>query len=100
MEDFEEVAAFDQAVASDAGVRFPVDVAHAMGEGAHPVRAWRDHRGLTQGALATAAGVSKPFCEPNREREARRLDGDAQEAGRGAGSVAWCIDVALERKFL
>ncbi len=28
--------------------------------GLHPVRAWREHRGLTQAALAEAAGVQQP----------------------------------------
>ena len=28
--------------------------------GLHPVRAWREHRGLTQAALAEAAGVPQP----------------------------------------
>lgn len=60
-EDLEDVAAYDRAVANDDGVRFPAEVAHAMAEGEHPVRAWREHRNLTQAALAEAAGVSTPF---------------------------------------
>lgn len=61
VEDAEDVAAFDRAMASDDGVRIPAKVAHAMADGTHAVRAWREHRGMTQDALAAAAGVSKPF---------------------------------------
>jgi len=61
VEDAEDVAAYKQAVAEDDGLRFPAAVAHAELDGAHPVRAWREHRGLTLQALADAAGVSKPY---------------------------------------
>lgn len=61
VEDADDVAAFDRAVANDDGVRIPSKVAHAMADGVHAVRAWREYRGMTQDALATAASVSKPF---------------------------------------
>jgi DNA-binding XRE family transcriptional regulator len=61
VEALEDEAAYDNAIANDDGVRYPEQVAHAIADGAHPVRAWREHLGLTQDALATAAGVSKPF---------------------------------------
>ena len=61
VEDLDDVAAYDRAVASDDGTRYPAAVAHAMADGVHPVRAWREHRGMTQEALATVAAVSKPF---------------------------------------
>jgi transcriptional regulator with XRE-family HTH domain len=48
-------------VANDDGVRFPRAVVMAELGGAHPVKAWREHRGLTMQALADAAGVSKPY---------------------------------------
>jgi antitoxin component HigA of HigAB toxin-antitoxin module len=61
VEDAEDAAAYAAAVAGDDGIRYPAAVAMAMAEGTHPVKAWREHRGLTQQALADAAGVSKPF---------------------------------------
>lgn len=61
VEDLGDVAAYDHAMANDDGVRYPAEVAHAIAEGTHPVRAWREHRGLTQAVLADAAGVSTPF---------------------------------------
>ena len=43
------------------GTRIPAEVAFAVADGAHPVRAWREHRGLSQDALAADSGLSKPF---------------------------------------
>jgi DNA-binding XRE family transcriptional regulator len=54
--------AFDRAKAADSGLRVPAAVVDAMlDDEAHPIRAWRTARGLTQQQLATAAGISKPF---------------------------------------
>jgi antitoxin component HigA of HigAB toxin-antitoxin module len=61
VEDAEDAAAYADAIASDDGVRFPATVAHAIADGVKPLRAWREHRGLTLQALADAAGVSKPY---------------------------------------
>src|SRR6185312_5681308 len=61
VEDLDDVAAYDRAMAADDGTRYPADVAHAIADGLHPVRAWREYRGMTQEALAAAAAVSKPF---------------------------------------
>ncbi len=61
VEDAEDTAAYDRAVADDDGSRFPASVALAIANGVHPVRAWREHRGLAQDALASAAGISTPF---------------------------------------
>jgi len=57
-EDALDLARFD---AEDDGVRLPLAVVEATLEGMHLVRAWREHRGLSQQALAAAAGVCKPF---------------------------------------
>lgn len=61
VEDAEDAAAYAEAIAKDDGVRFPAPVARAIAGGAHPLRAWRDARGLTLQALADAAGLSKPY---------------------------------------
>jgi len=55
-EDIADAEAFDRAVAADDGVRFPQEVAHAIADGAHAVRAWREYRGLSQDALAGFVG--------------------------------------------
>ena len=61
VEDAEDAAAYAEAVARDDGVRYPAAVALAIADGAHPVKAWREHKRLTLQALADAAGVSKPY---------------------------------------
>jgi antitoxin component HigA of HigAB toxin-antitoxin module len=61
VENAEDVAAYDRAKAADDGVTFPAAVAHAIADGASPLKAWREHKGLTVQALADAAGVSKPY---------------------------------------
>jgi antitoxin component HigA of HigAB toxin-antitoxin module len=61
VEDAEDAAAYAEAVANDDGVRYPAAVAYAIADGAHAVKAWREHRGLTLQALADAAGLSKPY---------------------------------------
>lgn len=60
-EEAEDIADLERFDREDDGVRFPAAVAFAMADGAHPVRAWREHRGLTLQALADAAGVSKAY---------------------------------------
>ena len=52
---------FDVARAADDGFRIPAAVANAMLDGEQPVKAWREHRGLTQEALAEKAQISKAY---------------------------------------
>lgn len=60
-EDAEDIADLKRFDREDDGVRIPVSVALTIADGAQPLRAWREHRGLTLQALADAAGVSKPY---------------------------------------
>ena len=39
----------------------PAEVVFAILDGENPVKVWREFRGLTQGQLADAAGISKPY---------------------------------------
>ena len=39
----------------------PSELTYAILDGMHPVRAWREHRQLTQQKLANAAGISKSY---------------------------------------
>jgi hypothetical protein len=52
VEDVEDAAACAEAVASDDGFTIPPAVLTAELDGAHPVRAWREHKGLPLQALA------------------------------------------------
>ncbi|WP_246797464.1 helix-turn-helix domain-containing protein [Burkholderia perseverans] len=69
VEDLEDEALFAQAKAQDDGERIPAAVLDAELAGDHPVRAWRNHRRLTQDALATAAGISKPYLSQIETRQ-------------------------------
>lgn len=93
VEDAEDVAAFDQAVANDDGARYPSDVANALAEGVHPVKAWREHRGLTQDALALAAGVSKPFIS---QIEGRKREGTTATMKKLAGALGVTLDTLAD----
>lgn len=62
LEDAEDAAAFDTAVASDDGFRIPFAVVKAEFEqDMHAVRTWREHRRLSQERLAQQAGISKAY---------------------------------------
>jgi len=39
----------------------PSEVVYALLDGDHPIKVWREYRGLTQGGLATLAGISVPY---------------------------------------
>lgn len=43
------------------GERFPADVARRLVAGDHPLRVFRDHRGMTQSDLAAAADTSEQY---------------------------------------
>lgn len=62
IEDAADAAAFDAAIAADDGFRIPLAVVKAEFEqNLHPVRAWREHRRLSQVRLARQAGISKAY---------------------------------------
>ena len=61
-EDLEDIALYDEAKRNDDGFRIPHEiVTKTIINGEHPVKVWREHRGLTVESLATAAGISKPY---------------------------------------
>lgn len=60
-EELDDAALYRDATAADDGVRIPGAVAFAIAAGTHPVKAWREYRGLTQDALTERVGISKPF---------------------------------------
>ena len=61
LEDADDAALADAALAADDGFRIPSAVVSAVLDGEQPVRVWREQRGLTQDALAAKAGISKAY---------------------------------------
>jgi DNA-binding XRE family transcriptional regulator len=61
LEDADDAALFDAARATDDGFRIPAQVANAILDGEQPVKAWREHRALTQEVVADKAGISKAY---------------------------------------
>jgi DNA-binding XRE family transcriptional regulator len=59
-EDIRDYDAAKQAL-MDGEELVPSDLTYAILDGTHPVRAWREHRQLTQQKLADAAGISKSY---------------------------------------
>lgn len=57
----QELAEYREAKAQDDGFRIPHEIVVRELAGESPVKLWREQRGLTQEALATAAGISKPY---------------------------------------
>jgi DNA-binding XRE family transcriptional regulator len=56
----EDVRAFDEAVATEEEY-VPHEVIKRLVTGENPIRVWREHRGLTQQALAQAAEISAAY---------------------------------------
>ena len=92
LEDAEDAAAYQQAAAQDDGARIPMAVMKAELEGAHPVRAWREHRGLTLQALADAAKLSKPFVS---QIEGRKRAGTTATLRKLAAALGVPLQVLL-----
>ena len=72
--DFREALAVEARLASGAEELVPAHVAHRLIDGEAPLRVRREHRGLSQSALARASGVN-------------RVQIVEIEAGRNSGSV-------------
>jgi ribosome-binding protein aMBF1 (putative translation factor) len=92
VEDAEDAAAYAEAVASDDGFTIPQAVLTAELDGAHPVRAWREHRGLTLQALAEAASISKPYLS---QIEGGKRVGAAATLKKLAAALGVPVDVLL-----
>ena len=57
VEEFEDIRDFDAALAKPNRRMIPFEVTTAILNGASPIRAWREHRGLSESQIAAAAGI-------------------------------------------
>jgi DNA-binding XRE family transcriptional regulator/PHD/YefM family antitoxin component YafN of YafNO toxin-antitoxin module len=90
----EDVRVYDeakQAIRSDEEL-IPAEVTYAILDGINPVRAWREHRGLTQQALAQAAVISVPYLS---QIESGRRTGSAEVLASLARALGRSVDDLL-----
>ena len=90
----EDVRVYDeakQAIGSDEEL-IPAEVTYAILDGINPVRAWREHRGLTQQALAQAAVISVPYLS---QIESGRRTGSAEVLASLARALGRSVDDLL-----
>ena len=88
LENADDLEMFEAARATDDGFRIPAAVANAILDGEQPVKVWREHRGLTQDALAAKAGISKPYlCQIETRKRVGALKTLKAIAGALAVSV-------------
>ncbi len=61
---YQDIRDYDEALArmtSGEEESIPSDVTYALLDGENPVKVWREYRGMTQQALAVAAGISTSY---------------------------------------
>lgn len=87
----EDVRAYDEAKRMLAAGEelVPSAVTYAILDGASPVRAWREARGLTQQQLAEAAGISIPYLS---QIEAGNRKGSAEVLAALARALRVSLD--------
>lgn len=79
------------AMKNDGDASLPDDVAEQIARGTgHPIKIIRKHRGMTQGDLADAAGISRPYLT---EIETGRKDGSI----RAIKAIADALNVSMEK---
>jgi DNA-binding XRE family transcriptional regulator len=61
LEDIRDFERINAAIERGEEELIPSEIVNAILDGENPVKVWREFRGLTQGQLADAAGISKPY---------------------------------------
>ncbi len=79
---------YDRADA-EGGESFPAEVVDRLLAGQNPIRVYRDHRGMTQGALAAAAGIHPVYLS---QIERGRRTGSARTLAAIAEALGVTVD--------
>jgi antitoxin component HigA of HigAB toxin-antitoxin module len=93
IEDLDDETLFDQVKAADDGFHVPAAVLDAELAGAHPIRAWREHRNLTQDALSEASGISKPYLS---QIESGKRNGTTTKLSALARALGVPVDLLIQ----
>lgn len=88
----EDLADLDRFDREDDGFRVPHAVVRAGLDGVRPLRAWREHRGLTLQALAHAARLSTPYVS---QIEGGKRKGTAATLRKLAAALKVPLDALL-----
>lgn len=90
LEDLEDALRVrDVEARSDPRNRLPVELVERMVLGEHPVRIWREYRGLGLNALANAAKIPSSYLS---DIENRKKPGSVMAYGRLASALGVTID--------
>ncbi len=81
-------ALYDRADA-EGGESFPAKVVDRLLAGQNPIRVYRDHRGMTQGALAAAAGIHPVYLS---QIETGKRTGSAKTLAAIAETLGVAVD--------
>ena len=87
------VADFHERYAAEREFLVPDDIMRRELAGESPVKLWREHRGLTQQALATRVGISKPYLS---QIESGKRHGTVETLAAIARSLEVPLDVLSE----
>jgi antitoxin component HigA of HigAB toxin-antitoxin module len=93
IEDLDDETLFDQVKAADDGFHVPAAVLDAELAGAHPIRAWREHRNITQDALSEASGISKPYLS---QIESGKRNGTTTKLSALARALGVPVDLLIQ----
>jgi hypothetical protein len=100
LEDAEDISTIEAFRARVASVGFeeatknylPAELAWRMLDGEHPIRVWREHRGLTATALANKAGIPQSYLS---DIENRKKPGSIDAYARLSGALGVTVDDLL-----
>jgi Helix-turn-helix domain len=100
LEDAEDINAIEAFRARVASVGFeeatknylPAELAWRILDGEHPIRVWREHRGLTATALAKKAGIPQSYLS---DIEGRKKPGSIDAYARLSGTLGVTVDDLL-----
>ena len=95
-EDAADIAAASKAEAAVAGGEseyLPPEMIERLASGDHPLRIWRDYRGLTGKALAALSGVPQSYIS---EIETRRKPGSLDAMAKLARALRLDLDDLVE----
>ena len=92
-----EDATFAARIESERGVpvevTIPIEVIEAEINGAHPIKAWREHRDWTQASLSFTSGVGRDLIA---QIETRRKQGSIETLDRIARALGVPIEALIE----